>query len=100
MAGFQEAMAKNRPIAIHVRTVDGPICKAQHLVLDRLMKEPGFADYIVFEIDFPSQPNAVAMTGAKLPATLIFHRGQTEVGRLTGISDESAIRSLLTKTAP
>ncbi|MBP6546114.1 MAG: hypothetical protein KA085_17205 [Phenylobacterium sp.] len=97
LAAFQEAAAKGRPIVLHVRTPDGALCKAQHAVLEKLMKEPAFSNHVVFEIDFASQPAAVAMTGAKLPATLIFNRGQTEMGRLTSVTEESAIRALLTK---
>ncbi len=98
MAAYQAAVAKGRPIIFHIRTKDGPVCNAQHQVLVRLMEEPTFADYIVLEADFTANANAVKMMRVDLPATLIFNRGATELGRATGITDEAAIRALVTQT--
>lgn len=94
---FQQATTQGREFVIHVRTPNGARCRAQHAVLEKLMLEPRFANLLVLEIEFLSQPNAVALTGAKTPAVLIFHRGETEVGRLTAVTEEAPIRELLTK---
>ena len=63
------------------------------------MAEPAFADYVVLEADFTAHANAVKMLRVELPATIIFNRGATEVGRETGITSEAAIRALVTRTA-
>ena len=99
MAAYQGAAAKGQPIIFHIRTKDGPVCNAQHEVLVKLMKEPAFAKYLVLEADFTANANAVKMMRVDLPATLIFNRGATELGRATGITDEAAIRALVTQTA-
>ena len=99
MAAYQAAAAKGQPIIFHIRTKDGPVCNAQHQVLVKLMKEPAFADYLVLEADFTANANAVKMMRVDLPATLIFNRGATELGRATGITDEAAIRALVMQTA-
>ena len=99
MAAYQAAVAKGRPIIFHVRTKDGVVCNAQHAVLAKLMAEPSFADYIVFEADFTANANAVKMLRVEMPATLIFNRGAAELGRETGITRESEIRALVTRAA-
>ena len=99
MAAYQAAAAKGQPIIFHIRTKDGPVCNAQHAVLVKLMAEPAFADYIVLEADFTANANAVKMMRVDLPATLIFNRGATELGRETGITKEEVIRALVTRTA-
>ncbi|TPG16455.1 hypothetical protein EAH87_14610 [Sphingomonas koreensis] len=99
MAAYQAAVAKGQPIIFHIRTKNGPVCNAQHQVLVKLMKEPAFADYLVLEADFTANANAVKMLRVDLPATLIFNRGATELGRATGITDEADIRALVTRTA-
>ena len=99
MAAYQAAAAKGQPIIFHIRTKDGPVCAKQHEVLARLMKEPEFADYIVLEADFAANAAAVKMMRVDLPATIIFNRGATELGRQTGLTSEADIRALVTKTA-
>lgn len=99
MAAYQAAVARHQPIIFHVRTSDGVVCNAQHAVLARLMAEPAFADYVVFEVDFTANPNAVRMLRADMPATLIFNRGTTEMGRATGLASEADIRALVTRVA-
>ena len=99
MTAYQAAAAKGQPIIIHIRTKDGPVCNAQHAVLAKLMAEPAFADYLVLEADFTANANAVKMMRVDLPATLIFNRGATELGRATGITKEADIRALVTRTA-
>jgi thioredoxin 1 len=99
MAAYQAAVAKNRPIIFHVRTKDGPVCNAQHAVLAKLMAEPAFADYVVFEADFTANPAAVKMLRVDTPSTLIFSRGATELGRATGLTEEADIRTLVTRVA-
>ena len=98
MAAYQAAVAKGQPIIFHIRTKDGPVCNAQHAVLVKLMAEPAFADYIVLEADFTANAAAVKMMRVDLPATLIFNRGATELGRETGITTEADIRALVTRT--
>jgi hypothetical protein len=97
MDAYQAAAAKGRPIIFHMRTKDGVVCNAQHAVLEKLMSEPAFADYVVLEADYTANANAFKMMRVDLPATLIFNRGPTEVGRETGITSEAAIRALVTR---
>ena len=100
MAAYQAAVAKGRPIVFHFRTRDGAVCARQHAVLARLMNEPAFADYLVLEADFTADANAVRLMRVDLPATIIVNRGATELGRATGITDETEIRALVTRAAP
>lgn len=99
MAAYQAAAAKGQPIIFHIRTKDGPVCNAQHAVLAKLMAEPAFADYLVLEADFTANANAVKMMRVDLPATLIFNRGATELGRATGLTTDADIRALVTRPA-
>ena len=99
MAAYQAAVVRHQPIIFHVRTSDGVVCNAQHAVLAKLMAEPAFAEYVVFEVDFAANPNAVRMLRADMPATLIFNRGATELGRATGLINEADIRALVTQAA-
>ena len=99
MAAYQAAVAKSQPIIFHIRTKDGALCARQHAVLAKLMAEPAFADYVVLEADYTANAAAVKMMRVDLPATILFNRGSTELGRETGIVDETAIRALVTRTA-
>lgn len=99
MAAFQAAVAAHRPVVFHVRTAAGVLCTAQHAVLTKLMAEPGFKDYLVLEVDFTGNPQAVQMLGATMPATIILDRDGVDIGRVQGATDEASIRALLLKTA-
>lgn len=98
MPAFQAAIAAHRPVVFYVRTRDGMLCTAQHKVLEQLMAEPAFKDYLVLEVDFTGNPQTVKMLGAVMPATIIFDRDGVDIGRVQGVTDEPSIRALLAKT--
>ena len=100
MPAFEAAIAAHRPVVFHVRTRDGVLCNAQHKVLERLMAEPAFKDYLVLEVDFTGNPQAAKMLGATMPATIILDRDGADIGRIVGVTDEPGIRALLLKTTP
>ena len=100
MAAFQAAVAAHRPIVFHVRTKDGVMCNAQHKVLETLMAEPAFKDYLVLEVDFTGNPQTVKMLGVTLPATIVIDRDGADLGRIQGVTDEAGIRALLMKAQP
>jgi hypothetical protein len=95
MEAVTEAVRADRPIVFHVRTANGPLCQAQHTVLEKLMAEPEFDNYLVLQVDFFEDERAVQMLGAELPGSLLLGRGGSEIARIQGNTDEESIRALL-----
>ena len=93
MDAVTAAVKADRPIVFHVRTQNGPLCQAQHAVLEKLMAEPDFENYLVLQVDFFEDERAVKMLGAELPGSILLGRGGSEIARLQGNTDEDSIRT-------
>ena len=97
--GFAEAQAAHQLIVIHVNAFWCATCGAQRPVLadvlDAAAQSPELGSLTIFTVDFDSQKDVVKRFNVQMPATLIVFNGQTEVGRLTGETDATAIETLL-----
>jgi thioredoxin 1 len=89
------AKAAGGPVLVEITAPWCPTCKAQKAVLADLGARPDFGAFTVVSVDFDSQKDAVRALGATMQSTLIVYRGETETGRVVGVTDAAAIEALL-----
>lgn len=97
-ATFAAAQKAGKPILVEVTAPWCPTCKAQAPILQKLTADPKFKDLEVFEIDFDSSKALLRTFNVRQQSTLIAFKGETEVGRSTGDTNEASIAALLNKT--
>ena len=95
---FEAAQKAGGPILVEVTAPWCPTCKAQKPILSKLFSEPNFAKLKVFSVDFDSQKDVLKMLGVRMQSTLISYKGQTEVGRSTGVTSAADIEGQLGKS--
>lgn len=99
-AAFEAALGSGQPVIVHVTAPWCPICRAQHPILERLMTEPRFGGFQLFEIDFDNDKASVRAVGARLQSTLILYKGGKEIARTVGDREQGWIEDLLEKALP
>ena len=96
---YQQAAASGKPYVMFVKADWCPVCKREMPILESLMKDPAFKDYTILVVDFDANKKAVAMLQVEHQSTLVVMRGNKDIARATGLTDEAAIRALLLKAA-
>jgi thiol-disulfide isomerase/thioredoxin len=94
-AAFKAAQDADKSILVEVTAVWCPACKAQAPVLERLLTNAKFRDYVVFTIDFDSEKEAMRLFDARLPATLVVYKGPDQMGRSLADTDPRSLEALL-----
>jgi len=94
---FEAAERAGKPILVDVAAPWCPTCRAQAPILDQLVSEPKFKDFLVFVVDFDSQKDALHLFGVRQQSTLIVFKGDSEVGRSVGDTGKPSIEALLAK---
>lgn len=92
---FKAVQQAGKPILVEVDAPWCPVCKAQRQALQQLSRQPEYADFVVFEIDFDSQKSAANSFDARQQSTLIAFKGATETGRLVGDAKPDSLKALL-----
>jgi thioredoxin 1 len=97
-SAFTAAQQSGEPILVWVHASWCPTCAKQQPILSKLENEPAYRNLKVFLVDFDSQKNVVRSMGVQMQSTLIAFHGSKEAARSTGQTDETAIRSVVSKT--
>jgi len=97
-AAFAEATKAGKSVLIDVAAPWCPTCKAQKPVINELTNSPEFKEFVVMEVDFDGQKDALKTFKAQSQSTLIAYKGEKETGRSVGQTTKEQIASLL-KTA-
>jgi len=92
---FTEAQKEGKSILVDISAPRCPTCRAQKPILEELTAGPLFKDLVVFDVDFDSQKGDVRALKAQSQSTLIAFKGQTEVGRSVGDTNQDSIAALL-----
>ncbi len=95
---FAAAQSQGKSILIDISASWCPTCQAQKPIIEKLSADPHFTDLVIFDVDFDSRKDVLRKFGAQLQSTLIVFKGSKEAGRSVGITNESAIASLLEKS--
>lgn len=95
---FAAAQSQGKPILVDISASWCPTCQAQKPIIEKLSADPRFTDLVIFDVDFDSRKDVLRKFGAQLQSTLIVFKGSKEAGRSVGITNESAIASLLDKS--
>ena len=95
-SAFEAANKAGQPILVEVYAPWCPTCRAQGPILKELRAQARFKGLQAFTVDFDSQKDALKMLKAQSQSTLIVFKGGKEVGRSTGDTNRSEMRSGVT----
>lgn len=96
-SALETAQKAGKPILIDITAPWCPTCKAQKPILNQLARKDKFKDFVILDIDFDSQKDAVRSLKARSQSTLIVFKGTTEVGRSVGDTNPVSIEALLSQ---
>jgi len=94
-ASFDAAVAAGGPVLVDVFAPWCTTCKAQSKALDALFKQPDFAGYQVFVVDYDGERDVMRSFRANQRSTLIVYGGGAERGRVVGDTRPTSIEALL-----
>lgn len=94
-ARFDAAVAAGGPVLVDVFAPWCTTCKAQGKALDALLRQPDYAGYQVFVVDYDSEKDVMRRFGATQRSTLIVYGGGAERGRVVGDTRRASIEALL-----
>jgi thioredoxin 1 len=96
-AALETAQKAGKPILIDITAPWCPTCKAQKPILGKLASKDKFKNFVILEVDFDSQKDAVRSLKARSQSTLIVFKGAEEVGRSVGDTNAASIEALLSR---
>ena len=94
---FDAAEKAGKPILIDSYATWCDICNRQKPILDRLMDEPKYKNYVFLRVNFDKQKDVLRKFKAPVQSALIVYRGDKELGRSVGETQEEWIDDLLAK---
>ena len=97
-ADFAAAQASGKPVAIHFTATWCPTCKAQDKSLAVLANDPALKDVTILKSDYDKSKALQKQMNVKSQSTFVVFKGKAEVGRNSGATDASEIKTLLIKS--
>lgn len=95
---LQSAQKDGKPVLVDFSATWCPTCKLQGKALESLSKK-GVLDKIkLIKADYDSETELKKVLRVAAQSTLVAFQGEVETGRVTGITDEGAIRSFIEKS--
>jgi len=94
-AGYEAAIAANRPVLIGVWADWCGICQTQIGVIEALANDPRFADLLVIEVSFDTQRHIMIRMNVSFRSTIIGVRDGHEIGRLNATTDPAVIEAFM-----
>lgn len=95
--GFAAAQQAGKPILVQVHADWCTTCRAQEPVIEALLKEPAYAEFVVFRVDFDRQKDVLKRLKVPFQSTLVVFKGDAEVSRSTAQVSREAIAGELAK---
>lgn len=96
-AALSAAQNAGKPVLVHISAPWCPTCRAQKPVIGELTAKDKFKNFVVLDVDFDSQKDAVRGLNARSQSTLVVYKGKAEVGRSVGDTNAASIEALLSK---
>lgn len=94
-AVLADAQKAGKSVLVHITAPWCPTCKAQKPVVDEILAKPEFKDTLLLDLDFDSGLQDVKALNARSQSTLIAYKGETETGRLVGVTKAADIEALI-----
>lgn len=94
-AAFEAAQAADKPILVEVKAWWCPVCASQAASIHAVIKDTGFAQLVVFQLNYDRQKVELPRFDVHKQGTLLAYHGARQVGRLDFVTDRTAIRNLL-----
>lgn len=94
---FQEALAADKPVLIHVTAPWCAVCKAQKPIVAALAAQPEYTALTIFDVNFDTQKDALRHLKVQQRSTLVIYKGKVEMARAVGITQREAIEALMKK---
>lgn len=96
-AAFTAAEKAGQPILIDSYATWCDICNRQKPILDKLMEEPKYKNYVFLRVNFDTQKDVQRQFKAPVQSTLIVYHGDKEVARSVGETQPEWIEDLLSQ---
>ena len=97
-AAFVAAQQAGKPIIVAVKAWWCPVCASQGGTIRDTVKDPAFANLVVFQINYDSQKRELPPFQVTRQGTILAYRGAQQVGRLDFVTDKPRIRALIAQT--
>ncbi len=97
-AAFVAAQQADRPIIVAVKAWWCPVCASQGRTIRDTVKDPAYANLVVFQINFDSQKRELPAFQVRRQGTILAYKGSRQVGRLDFVTDKPQIRTLIAQT--
>jgi thiol-disulfide isomerase/thioredoxin len=94
---FSDAQKQQKHVVIEIFKKGCGTCAAQQPALEKARQK--FPDAVFMKVDFEHDADAVTVFKAVKQSTIIIFKGETEVDRLVGVTDPSAILAAIAKGA-
>jgi thiol-disulfide isomerase/thioredoxin len=94
-SAFEKAQADGKTVVIDFHATWCPTCAAQKPVLEKLIGEGEFKNVVAFVADFDSSSDLKKRMKVASQSTLVVFKGNREVARSTGVTNEDDLRALL-----
>jgi thiol-disulfide isomerase/thioredoxin len=94
---YDAAKASGKTVVVEFHAKWCPSCKKQQPALEAVLKQKEFAEVVALTADYDKEADLKKATGVKKQTTLVVFKGDKEVSRVVGLTDEGSIRSLLAK---
>jgi thiol:disulfide interchange protein len=94
---FEAAQKAGLPILLTVHADWCVTCRTQDPIVASLLRDPKFANYVTFRVDFDTQKDLLKQFRVQWQSTLIVFKGRQEVARSTAVTERDAIAAQLAK---
>ncbi|MBI1330964.1 MAG: hypothetical protein GC166_13795 [Alphaproteobacteria bacterium] len=99
-ARFASLRATHNPVLVDFTASWCTVCKTRKAVIQHaLPSSPTFANFVILDVDFDRQEEAVRCLGATTQSMLIFFKDGKEVARLTGATDPDVSETMMHRAA-
>lgn len=95
---FEAAQRAGKPILVHVHADWCSVCARQAPILQKIAADPANKELVIFQINFDKQKAEQRPLGVRMQSTLIAFKGDRELGRLAGETNQERIAALVAST--
>lgn len=96
-SAFKKAQDSGQTVVIDFHATWCPTCAKQKPVLAKLIRESEFKNVAAFVADYDSSSDLKKQMKIASQSTIVVFKGNREIARSTGVTNEDDLRSLLKK---